>query len=118
MNDIISDPSEWYNADIEFLINMADKSIFERFYNKPNEIKIPDKTSPFTELQRVPDEDKMIDLFKRHINHESVLEHVNITFSVEGVSRSLSHQLVRHRISSYTHPKYVTIISYQGLNCS
>lgn len=43
MNDIISDPSEWYNADIEFLINMADKSIFQRFYDKPNEIKIPEQ---------------------------------------------------------------------------
>ena len=36
MEDIISDSSEWYNADVEFVMNMADKSIFERFYDKPN----------------------------------------------------------------------------------
>lgn len=30
--------------------------------------------------------------------HESVLEHVNWTFVVTGVSRSLTHQLVRHRV--------------------
>jgi len=30
--------------------------------------------------------------------HESVLEHVSWTFLVTGVSRSLTHQLVRHRV--------------------
>lgn len=30
--------------------------------------------------------------------HESVLEHVNWTFLLEGVSRAFSHQLVRHRV--------------------
>jgi len=34
--------------------------------------------------------------------HESVLEHVKFTFAVEGVSRALTHQLVRHRIASYS----------------
>ena len=34
--------------------------------------------------------------------HESVLEHANATFLVKGVSRALTHQLVRHRIASYT----------------
>ncbi len=34
--------------------------------------------------------------------HESPLEHVKFTFSVEGVSRILTHQLVRHRIASYS----------------
>lgn len=34
--------------------------------------------------------------------HESPLEHVAFTFAVEGVSRALSHQLVRHRIASYS----------------
>lgn len=36
------------------------------------------------------------------LNHESPIEHVNFTFGVEGVSRTLSHQLVRHRIASYS----------------
>ena len=34
--------------------------------------------------------------------HSSVLEHANFTFSIEGISRSCSHQLVRHRIASYS----------------
>lgn len=34
--------------------------------------------------------------------HESVIEHACFTFFVEGISRSLTHQLVRHRIASYT----------------
>jgi len=36
------------------------------------------------------------------VGHESVLEHAVFTFSVEGVSRVLTHQLVRHRIASYS----------------
>lgn len=32
------------------------------------------------------------------IGHGSILEHSSITFGIEGISRSLSHQLVRHRI--------------------
>ncbi len=34
--------------------------------------------------------------------HESPLEHVKFTFAVKGVSRALTHQLVRHRIASYS----------------
>lgn len=34
--------------------------------------------------------------------HESPIEHVSFTFAVEGVSRSLTHQLVRHRIASFS----------------
>ncbi len=34
--------------------------------------------------------------------HESPLEHVSFTFAVEGISRACSHQLVRHRLASYS----------------
>jgi thymidylate synthase (FAD) len=34
--------------------------------------------------------------------HHSVLEHAYATFRIRGVSRSLTHQLVRHRLCSYT----------------
>lgn len=33
--------------------------------------------------------------------HFSTLEHASYTFAVDGVSRALTHQLVRHRIASY-----------------
>lgn len=39
-------------------------------------------------------------LLKR--GHESVLEHAYATFRLIGISRSLTHQLVRHRLCSYT----------------
>jgi len=34
--------------------------------------------------------------------HHSVIEHASFTFSIEGVSRSLTHQLVRHRLASFS----------------
>lgn len=36
------------------------------------------------------------------MGHFSTLEHVSFTFAIEGVSRVLTHQLVRHRIASYS----------------
>jgi len=41
----------------------------------------------------------------RHViesGHHSVLEHVSFTLAIEGISRSCSHQLVRHRLASYS----------------
>ena len=35
-------------------------------------------------------------------SHMSPLEHASFTFAVEGGSRTLTHQLVRHRIASYS----------------
>ncbi|HOU15633.1 MAG TPA: FAD-dependent thymidylate synthase [Anaerolineae bacterium] len=34
--------------------------------------------------------------------HESLIEHASATFEVSGISRACSHQLVRHRIASYS----------------
>ncbi len=34
--------------------------------------------------------------------HESIVEHASATFEVSGISRACSHQLVRHRIASYS----------------
>ncbi len=36
------------------------------------------------------------------MGHFSPTEHVSFTFAIEGISRALSHQLVRHRIASYS----------------
>jgi thymidylate synthase (FAD) len=36
------------------------------------------------------------------LGHESVLEHASFTFGIEGISRAASHQLVRHRLASYS----------------
>ncbi len=34
--------------------------------------------------------------------HMSVFEHANVTFEADGISRACSHQLVRHRLASYS----------------
>lgn len=34
--------------------------------------------------------------------HGSPFEHASVTFSIQGISRACSHQLVRHRIASYS----------------
>lgn len=36
------------------------------------------------------------------MGHLSVLEHASFTFGVDGISRVTSHQLVRHRLASYS----------------
>lgn len=36
------------------------------------------------------------------MGHLSTLEHASFSFAIEGVSRVLTHQLVRHRIASYS----------------
>lgn len=46
-----------------------------------------------------------------NVKHESVLEHGTVTFYVEEVSRSLTHELVRHRHLSYSQlsQRFVTV---------
>ncbi|MCI4625719.1 MAG: FAD-dependent thymidylate synthase [Candidatus Magnetoovum sp. WYHC-5] len=36
------------------------------------------------------------------IGHLSPIEHATFTFAIEGISRSCSHQIVRHRLASYS----------------
>jgi thymidylate synthase (FAD) len=50
-------------------------------------------------------------LMKMH--HESPIEHSSFTFAVEGISRACSHQLVRHRLASYSQQsqRYVSEVS-------
>lgn len=49
------------------------------------------------------------------LNHESPIEHLSFTFAVEGVSRTLTHQLVRHRIASYSQQsqRYVKLDQFE-----
>jgi len=55
----------------------------------------------------------IIDLIKKimKLGHYSVLEHANFTFAIEGISRVTSHQLVRHRLASFSQQsqRYVKI---------
>lgn len=49
--------------------------------------------------------------------HFSVLEHASATFYVEGVSRNLTHELIRHRHLSYSElsQRYVDMSDAQGI---
>lgn len=49
------------------------------------------------------------------LGHDSPLEHMSFTFAVEGVSRVLSHQLVRHRMASYSQQsqRYVKLEQFE-----
>lgn len=51
-----------------------------------------------------PENDNALKLLQGIVKagHGSVLEHCCFTFSIEGISRACSHQLVRHRIASYS----------------
>jgi thymidylate synthase (FAD) len=57
-----------------------------------------------TELFETTSEDRAKRMIEKVVGmgHLSVVEHAHFTFSIEGVSRSLTHQLVRHRIASYS----------------
>ncbi len=56
----------------------------------------------FDEKEEKPEKQKEFIAKVVASGHESPLEHVKFTFAVEGVSRALTHQLVRHRIASYS----------------
>ena len=55
------------------------------------------------ELAERLSEEKVREMVRKmvKIGHGSTLEHASFTFGIEGVSRVLTHQLVRHRIASY-----------------
>lgn len=54
--------------------------------------------------------DKLVSL-----GHDSPLEHMSFSFAIEGVSRVLTHQLVRHRMASYSQQsqRYVKLDQFE-----
>jgi thymidylate synthase (FAD) len=67
---------------------------------------------PSSEIIEDIDADKVLSRIVG-MGHHSVIEHAVFTFSVEGVSRALTHQLVRHRIASFSQQsqRYVSMES-------
>jgi len=65
--------------------------------------KLTHSKSDIDELLK-EDEEKLRKLLRIVIKmgHTSVVEHAYFTFAISGISRSLTHQLVRHRIASYS----------------
>jgi len=56
------------------------------------------------ELKETMSEEDVAKLVRRLISsgHLSALEHASFTFGIDGISRACSHQLVRHRLASYS----------------
>ena len=65
------------------------------------------------ELREKLSDKSIIKLVKKimKLGHYSVLEHATFTFAIEGISRVTSHQLVRHRLASFSQQsqRYVKI---------
>lgn len=72
-----------------------------------------------SELKKKISPEKRAKLIRQVIgsDHTSTIEHVSFTFAIEGVSRALTHELVRHRIASYSHQsqRYVTADNFKYL---
>jgi len=68
------------------LAEFAGRSCYQSFH-KPNEKTRENK-------------DYLANILRQ--GHESVLEHASATFYIEGVSRALTHELIRHRHLSYS----------------
>ncbi|MFH1101441.1 MAG: FAD-dependent thymidylate synthase [Methanobacteriota archaeon] len=65
--------------------------------------KLTHTTSKPAELEKTSDKELQAILQQVvGLGHTSVVEHVCFTFAISDVSRSLTHQLVRHRIASYS----------------
>ena len=75
----------------------------------PDPEKIPAMAAKLTHSKIKPEDlDKTSDeeltnilQYVMSLGHTSVIEHTSFTFAISDVSRSLTHQLVRHRIASY-----------------
>ncbi len=61
------------------------------------------------------DRDKKLLLKLVGLKHFSTIEHAYFTFKITGISRACSHQLVRHRIASYSQrsQRYVSEINFE-----
>ena len=70
----------------------------------------------FIEMMQDTSDDHIGKILKHilQLGHESVIEHASFTFYIEGVSRALTHQLVRHRVASYSQQsqRYVSLNNF------
>lgn len=78
--------TSWEANTAEDLIEFAGRRCYESF----------DKPNPKTRENA----DYIRNIIRQ--GHESVLEHVNVSLHISGVSRALTHELIRHRHFSYS----------------
>ncbi|MDA3643821.1 FAD-dependent thymidylate synthase [Saccharopolyspora indica] len=90
-NELIDVTENWMETDpdsidADILAEFAGRACYQSFH-KPN---------PKTAANK----DYLANIL--HQGHNSVLEHASATFYIEGVSRALTHELIRHRHLSYS----------------
>ena len=80
----------------------------------PNPEEVIEKAARTCYLSSPKDREKFIRRVVK-AGHHSVLEHAVATFRISGVSRALTHQLVRHRLCSYSQQsqRYVDETSFR-----
>jgi thymidylate synthase (FAD) len=61
----------------------------------------PSDIESLKEKTAAKDQKKFVEKLMQ-MGHMSPIEHASFTFAVEGISRACSHQLVRHRLASYS----------------
>ncbi|MCD8024628.1 MAG: FAD-dependent thymidylate synthase [Candidatus Gastranaerophilales bacterium] len=59
---------------------------------------------PYENYLNAPSDEKMLSLIEKVISsgHYSTIEHIQLTFTIQNVSRACTHQLVRHRHMSFS----------------
>ena len=92
-----------YTPDAEKVISMAAKLCYSQVGVEGIEKNLTDENI-----------DKFLNMLI-NIGHESPLEHSSFTFAVEGISRACSHQIVRHRIASFSQQsqRYVKLDQFE-----
>ena len=60
--------------------------------------------TPINIYENSTDEEKMLKLIKNVVasGHHSTIEHIQVSFAISNVSRACTHQLVRHRLMSFS----------------
>lgn len=60
--------------------------------------------SPVDMYENDTDEEKMLKLIRNVVasGHHSTIEHIQVSFAISNVSRACTHQLVRHRLMSFS----------------
>lgn len=102
-----------YNPDIERLCAAAMRSCYSPHSAYSLYSNTP-KAGKILEEEKTYFDDTRVTYFLRkaiELGHMDILEHGSLTYDIQGVSRALTHQLVRHRLASFSQQsqRYVKI---------
>lgn len=81
------------HADPENFLNNLVKITFQKKLSTTDDI--------YNELMNVHTDNKKLLINTIEMNHQSILEHVTVTYAITGASRSFLSQITRHRLFSF-----------------